>query len=39
MSQVLAVELTFGAPGQGAAELDVDGEPARVDLRVAAPAG
>jgi isoleucyl-tRNA synthetase len=33
-AQVLAVELVAGAAGAGAADLDVDGEPLRVDLRV-----
>jgi isoleucyl-tRNA synthetase len=35
MSQVLAVDLVLAAPGDGADTVDVDGEPARVDLRVA----
>jgi isoleucyl-tRNA synthetase len=33
-AQVLAVELVAGAAGEGAATLDIDGEPLRVDLRV-----
>jgi isoleucyl-tRNA synthetase len=33
-AQVLAVELAVGEAGEGAAELDVDGEPVRVGLRV-----
>ena len=32
----LARELVAGAAGEGAADLDVDGEPLRVELRVVA---
>jgi isoleucyl-tRNA synthetase len=34
-AQVLAVELVAGPVGAGAAEVDIDGEPLRIDLRVA----